>query len=364
MILNTIKNHFSNKDETFLYNYDKDHDFIFCISDLHILHKNIILYNFETRKKFLDWKKFEFLKSWNNEENKKFLWEYLNELSNENSEELNKLLIDISRNLIEFLTKEVLKFYENITKNNHNVSIKNLYYIDQWDLFFHLTKTKIQILKDYWLYEDIKNYFKLLQTLWFKRLLTLWNHDNYFWTHWNIKKSDQQVSDVYSFYNEFFDNISRFFIFVDEKNNIVQSFTHFPLNSLLHNFTSDKWDKLFLSQNNYFDIIIPKTFLELFENDNNIQFIMNYWHVHHRNLINEYIWKKHKQKIDYSDYIIDKFNLEIFNQNTEINRLIEKEEFIKIIDFFNNHVELKCHCFDHIYDNNKNHFNHVYVNNA
>lgn len=330
--------------------FNKNNDFIFAISDLHILHKNILLYNFETRNQFLEWKNFDLLKDWNIEDNKILLQDYLNDLSENNKELLDEILINVSRNLIEFMKKKVLKFYDDLIKNNIE-QINKLYYIDQWDLFFHLTETKIDLLKSSWLYNDIKNYYTLLKALWFKRLLTLWNHDNYFWTRRNIKQSEWKPSITYDFYNQFFDDIQKYFVFIDDKNNEVQTFSHFPLLSLFHEKTTDKWDKLFLSQDNYFDFSIVEKCYEMYQNNKNIHFIMNYWHVHDRNLINTYIWKKYNKKIDFSDYNVDNFNSEKIKD-------FDQWKLNNLVHFIDENVELKCNCFDHIYNSNKDYFKH------
>ena len=347
------------------YNQNTDH--FFKISDLHFMHKNILNYNYRTRKQFIDYI------TELNHSNKDELLKKIDTISENNKEQLNEMLCLIWILQLEFLTQQVTKFYQYLVTSWKE--IKNLYYIDQWDFIFHLTQQKLDSMKKYWLFEALTNYFKFLKTLWFKTYLTIWNHDNFYIRYNSSQSSPSFSQEIYSL---FFDHIEPYYIFEDTQHQVVQTFTHFPLLSSLNTISRlDKHDFEFLvmnrQSNRHFDIILPIALFQYFvawnlwNKKENRKIIMNYWHVHDANLINTYTWKQYNQKIDYSDYSFDKYDLKhlddiakkIKRENNDDLFIVWSKQLSEVLLFFDTHVELQCNCFDHIYNNSKSLCTHI-----
>ncbi len=293
--------------------FDSKNSAIYAISDLHIFHKNILTYNFDTRKKYLpkDVKKILIWKD--DKENKKILNDYIESLD---LLEKFKLLFKTSEWIINFLIKDVKEFYE---QNKW----KTLYYIDLWDFFFHINESKINILLNEWksLYKKLHKFFDLLQELWFQRYLILWNHDNF------------DKENIRNFYYEFFDIWTKSLCMFDKKNKKINVFTHVPLWTwLLIDWYHEerklcKW--------------LDKAILQRLTNFKNYEITSYYWHTHDKYLFNRHYANKHNIEIDYSDY-----------EN-------KKSEDDKLVDFMNNNVELKLCCFDYKYSKRKAKDKHI-----
>jgi len=135
------------------------------ISDFHLYHKNIYLYEYEARLPFFS---------------EKLSLKELKELfSSDNKERIKKFIIDTEFNFLSWLYKEIEK--ENFQE-----------YIDFWDFFFEPNNKRINEWKNTRNYTIIKNIFKLLKRKKIKTTLIIWNHDK-------LKYID--------FYKEFFDII-------------------------------------------------------------------------------------------------------------------------------------------------------------
>ena len=216
-----------------------------CISDLHLFHNWIFIYEYEKRKEFITFKN-----NFQKDEIIEILKKKKELITKEDRKLINNSIDELKTNkkLIDFLIKEINNF---IKKNQNH---KNLYFLFLWDIFFHFWEMKFKFLDEIWfneLIELIKSNFKDIY-------LILWNHEN-------IKNKH------FEHYKKFFKEENILFYLKDWN----YLFTHYPLwQSIIYNLlwqTDYKIYWKFLEND-------KKLFKELTEKYKRIYNI--HWHTH------------------------------------------------------------------------------------
>lgn len=213
-------------------------------SDWHLIHRNILLYEYEARK--------EFIYNISKEE--------VEEIIKENdSDTILMLIYTSSHNLMKKLNDEL----EEILKTETITEYYNL-----WDFIFNLSKNKLDLFfKEWELRDELYRFFNILKKHNIKSYLILWNHDQ--WKKWD--------DFVKLFYDRMFDEVHDYLFIWKEKNILL---SHYPF--LKKSFHEEE----------------EKLFKKIRQKDVMVNI---HWHIH-TNELNEELKIKH---IKYKNVCID-----------------------------------------------------------
>lgn len=185
-------------------------------------------------------------------------------------------VIDFSRKSFqkykEIVELNILLLEENWQKPTH--------LIDLWDFIFNISPEKIDMLKDSWIYQEMKDWFNWIRKMGIKTVLILWNHDK---------------RNYVSQYYDFFDNVYDFLFLqkdydtlnIDEKYTEFEFYSHYPITTtLVWNFKT-KGDEYWILPilNSWFKIV------------------SKHWHTHSRNI--QKTSREYVNWVVYENYCLD-----------------------------------------------------------
>lgn len=335
-------------------------DSFYVISDLHLLHTNIFPYNFKTRFQFIEdyFPNIQSLRD-NNVMKDNLPMAFQNELAQipyetlsnyiykANTFFLKKLITLFNTYLLankeewKLINLNTTSYQFNIKDINEDIKWWNKFFIDLWDTFFHFSKGKIDdifwwkwekgwynnIFKNNYteeFYKTLQNYYNTIKDNWYTTYHIKWNHDN-------IKQTYLQ-----EWYQQWYDSLTKYLIFKDDKNKVIRYFTHIPLWNVYLNIKH--WEK--------HEKIIPYeeeiAIIELLENYHKKWYEIQvfYGHMHDKSVLNDEITLRTGKKIDYSD-----FTKERIKENEYLNFL--NENIILINATYDYQNDITCSPYQH-----------------
>lgn len=227
-----------------IFNIKDISDFVpIIISDLQIPQKNLLKYEYEKR-----------------------VLPYNDLMKIYNITSKDDILELCDSGVIDFSRKSFQKYKEIVESNILLIKEmwkKTTHLIDLWDFIFNISSKKIDILKESWIYKEMKDWFSWIKKMWIETVLILWNHD----------KKDYVLE-----YHNFFNHIYDFLFF--QRNTEFDFYTHYPITTTL-------WDK-------YWVLPILNSWYKVFN---------KHWHIHSKNI--QQTSKEYINWIIYENYCLD-----------------------------------------------------------